>query len=419
MKKGTLASFGIKLSVFLMTAFLTSTSVISVTRLTAGPELTVYTDQPQYYPGEQVTVYGQLTDNGTGVPSSPQCIDVYDSAGNSILGLCGITNDQGNYTFPVLLENDALLGVYLVSVHSIVYDIRVNTTFEVVSTNITVEATGPGSGNTGSPIVFFGSATGGKIPYNWSWNFGDNTTSYQQNTTHIYTQPGNYTVVLTVTDKGGYHGNDSMEINISPAQNHPPNKPTITGPTIGKVGKNNDFIVSAVDPDGDNISSYKIDMGDNNIIVLLGPYASGANVSFSYTWQQRGTYTVKAKAKDVHDSESNWSAPLVITIAGPVLNITMKNGIGLVFDIQNIGDADATNVTLNVSLKGGFILRPKGGHVEFTIAILHPQEHAVEKILVIGLGKAILTIQLKADGIPPVEKQVNVLVLGVFVIIQS
>ena len=34
----------------------------------------------------------------------------------------------------------------------------------------------------------------------WSWNFGDGTTSTQQSPTHIYEQPGNYTVSLTVTD---------------------------------------------------------------------------------------------------------------------------------------------------------------------------------------------------------------------------
>jgi len=34
----------------------------------------------------------------------------------------------------------------------------------------------------------------------WSWNFGDGTTSTEQNPAHTYTQPGAFTVELTVTD---------------------------------------------------------------------------------------------------------------------------------------------------------------------------------------------------------------------------
>ena len=34
----------------------------------------------------------------------------------------------------------------------------------------------------------------------WLWDFGDGTTSTQQWPQHVYTQPGNYTVKLTVTD---------------------------------------------------------------------------------------------------------------------------------------------------------------------------------------------------------------------------
>ncbi len=41
----------------------------------------------------------------------------------------------------------------------------------------------------------------------WSWDFGDNNTSEEQNPTHIYENPGNYTVSLTVIDE-----NDSTNI---------------------------------------------------------------------------------------------------------------------------------------------------------------------------------------------------------------
>jgi PKD repeat protein len=37
----------------------------------------------------------------------------------------------------------------------------------------------------------------------WSWNFGNGSTSAEQNPSHTYTDPGTYTVSLTVTGPGG------------------------------------------------------------------------------------------------------------------------------------------------------------------------------------------------------------------------
>jgi PKD repeat protein len=41
------------------------------------------------------------------------------------------------------------------------------------------------------------------IPTTWSWNFGDNSISSDQNPTHVYSTPGTYNVSLTVTNSAG------------------------------------------------------------------------------------------------------------------------------------------------------------------------------------------------------------------------
>jgi len=64
----------------------------------------------------------------------------------------------------------------------------------------TASANGKYEGDVGEDIEFYGSATGGEEPYNWSWTFGDGTISYEQNPIHNYSTTGVFPVNLTVTD---------------------------------------------------------------------------------------------------------------------------------------------------------------------------------------------------------------------------
>jgi PKD repeat protein len=60
------------------------------------------------------------------------------------------------------------------------------------------------TGRTGTGIVTtqFTDASSEDVT-TWSWDFGDGTTSTEQNPQHVYSQPGTYTVTLTVTGPGG------------------------------------------------------------------------------------------------------------------------------------------------------------------------------------------------------------------------
>ncbi len=49
------------------------------------------------------------------------------------------------------------------------------------------------------------------IPQQWHWDFGDGQTSTSLHPTHIYSQPGNYTVVLTVSNS---FGSDQHEMSV-------------------------------------------------------------------------------------------------------------------------------------------------------------------------------------------------------------
>ena len=70
-------------------------------------------------------------------------------------------------------------------------------TASVVSINST-----PNPSTTGQ-TVRFSSNVRGDTPLDYMWNFGDGTTGTGANPTHVYSQPGTYTVSLTVRNNAG------------------------------------------------------------------------------------------------------------------------------------------------------------------------------------------------------------------------
>jgi parallel beta-helix repeat protein len=105
----------------------------------------------------------------------------------------------------------------------------------------------------------------------------------------------------------GKHTNQSetWDFTTGNGTNQPPETPTITGPASGIVRQTYEYTFITTDPNGDNIFYY-IDWGDTTNSGWIGPYQSSEQVIVSHTWTIRGTYTIKAKAKDVYNAESDW-----------------------------------------------------------------------------------------------------------------
>jgi len=100
----------------------------------------------------------------------------------------------------------------------------------------------------------------------------------------------------------------------------PPTPPTITGPAKGKVGVATEYNFTAIDPDSDEVY-YFIDWGDTTNSNWIGPSTSGDQITKSHTWSKKGTYTIKAKAKDTYGDESNWGT----------LSVTMPTSYNIPF----------------------------------------------------------------------------------------
>ncbi len=140
----------------------------------------------------------------------------------------------------------------------------------------------------------------------YNWDFGDGTNGTGVTTTHTYSQQGIYPVSLIVTDSEGKSGNDATWAGIEESIDSP-NSPTITGPASGTPGVEYDYTFVTTDPNGDDVY-YWVEWGTYySLGGWIGPYASGEQITLSYTWNGKGTYSVRAKAKDVYDQESDWS----------------------------------------------------------------------------------------------------------------
>ena len=147
----------------------------------------------------------------------------------------------------------------------------------------------------------------------WFWDFGDGDTSTLQNPTHQYADAGTYDIYLLVTDDDGYTDDITKSIVVEEPPNQPPSAPEITGETNGNAGTSYDYSIVAIDPDNDNIAEYIVNWGDGNEETFTGPFASGVACIKSHTWTEKGTYTIKAKAKDINNAESDWGT-LTVTM---------------------------------------------------------------------------------------------------------
>jgi hypothetical protein len=90
-------------------------------------------------------------------------------------------------------------------------------------------------------------------------------------------------------------------------ENDPPYDPTITGPKRAGENEPLEYSFQATDPDLDQISYY-VEWGDGDTSGWTQFFPSGASsYKEDHTYALEGTYTIRAKAKDVNDAESDWT----------------------------------------------------------------------------------------------------------------
>ena len=129
----------------------------------------------------------------------------------------------------------------------------------------------------------------------YAWDFGDGTPIVVESdpiTTHTYTNYGDFTVKLTVTDDDGLTDEKTLPLHVS---QHPIASFTISPPDP-LMHELVTFDASASTPDGGVLVSYAWDFGDGNTTTESDPI-------ITHVYATYGTYSVTL---NVTDSEGKW-----------------------------------------------------------------------------------------------------------------
>jgi len=235
----------------------------------------------------------------------------------------------------------------------------------------------PANPTAGQTIAFTDLSTGG--PTQWSWDFGDGTTSALQSPSKIYGNAGTYTVRLTASSAGS---SSSTTRNVVVASNAPvlPNVSAAFDFTPGSP--NNGDTVSFFDRSAGSPSAWAWSFGD-------GGSSSAQNPTHAYTIP--GTYTVTLTARNAVSASV---ASHQVVVAAPaafrslVSAVAQTNGAG--------GSVWRTELTIfnagGESAFGQFIFLPgAGGSVQTRPLFLGPKQS-------ITLGNALLDLFGMSSG---------------------
>lgn len=156
----------------------------------------------------------------------------------------------------------------------------------------------------------------------WNTTFGGSEDETCNNI--IQTTDGGY-LVVGKTNSYGSGEYDGWIVKFSSGENQKPIKPNkIIGPSSGKIDKKYTFFTSTVDPDGDDVY-YLVDWDDGSDSGWHGPFVSGEECNISHIWNEKGSYEIRVKAKDLFENESPWSDPSTFRInkgkSVPITNI--------------------------------------------------------------------------------------------------
>lgn len=246
---------------------------------------------------------------------------------------------------------------------------------------VTISPTVPGPTQTVSLSATSSDPEGQAISFRW--DFGDGSTGTGSSVTHVYANPGTFTIAVTASDPQGAISTTSQTLSIV---NQAPTNPVITAASTSPVlGVTANFSASSSDPENQALT-VAWDFGD-------GGTSSGTAVTHAFA--SFGTFTVAATARDpfgatgrstITITVSNRSpslpaitAPAVVTPGRAVTFVATSSDpegqtINYAWQFSDGGSAVGSTVAHTFANEGGFTARvvatdPQGASAENTTQV--------------------------------------------------
>lgn len=171
-----------------------------------------------------------------------------------------------------------------------------------------------------APLAVRFNDTSENSPMAWNWEFGDGTTSGEQNLTHTYSVAGKYTVSLTVTNADGTDSRTETDlITVFPAT------PPVAGFSANVTSGNAPLIVQFTDLSTEDPTSWAWDFGDGYVSTQQNPV---------HQYDVSGTYTVNLTATNDGGSSTK-TLTNYITVANPANPLTLLDQLIVYVNNQN------------------------------------------------------------------------------------
>jgi PKD repeat protein len=247
------------------------------------------------------------------------------------------TTQNPSYTY----NTSGTYTVKLRATNAYGYDEEIKTDYINVTVPTTLTANFVGSPTSGNaPLtVYFTDLSSGN-PTSWVYDFGDGISSiWEQNPSHTYSQPGNYTVMLAVSDAELNVGYE-VKSNYITVTGQTVNTPPTADFTYTAIGLSVDFTDQSTDSDG-SVVAWSWNFGDGATSTAQNP---------SHTYAASGAYSVTLIVTD--DDGAMDTTSKTVTVSAPLPTPILNVSVSTEYTEYKIGDRVYISVDVSDYVSG-------------------------------------------------------------------